>query len=91
MVGSLFYDTLQCLDYVAPVIRWEVNDDELHRIWQEAVVASQHSPGWTEENHENVRQDSRGRDLNPGPHETGVLTTHPRRLVRSINEHTHTH
>jgi hypothetical protein len=46
---------------------------------------SWHMPGRTEENHENLSQDSLspGRDLNPEPpeYETGVLTTQPRRSV----------
>jgi hypothetical protein len=45
-------------------------------------VLSQHSPGGTEKNHENVSQDSRspGRDLKlvtPG-YKAGVLTNQPR-------------
>jgi hypothetical protein len=38
-------------------------------------MTSRHYPGGTEENNENLSQDSRspGRDLNPGPHEYEVV------------------
>jgi hypothetical protein len=46
-------------------------------------VLSWHLPGETEDNHENLSQNSPspGRDLNPGPHEyeTGLLNTHLQR------------
>jgi hypothetical protein len=53
------------------------------RLWPNFKVLSRHSPGGTEENHENLNQDSRGREPNPGPpdYEVGVLTTRPRRSV----------
>jgi hypothetical protein len=45
-------------------------------------------PGGTEKNHEDHSQDSLspGRGLNPGPHECEgrVLTTGPRRSIRSV-------
>jgi hypothetical protein len=54
--------------------------------WSNFKVLSWHSPGWTDESHENLGQNSRspGRDLNPGPpkQEAGVLTTRQRRSVR---------
>jgi hypothetical protein len=68
---------------------WLAND-ELKRIWNEAVVAqfkvkSQHLPGGTEKTHKNFIYDnpSPGRDLNPGPseYEAGVFTNQPRRSV----------
>jgi hypothetical protein len=41
------------------------------RSWANFKVLPRHSPGGTEENHENLSRDSRspGRHLNPGPHE----------------------
>jgi hypothetical protein len=66
-------------------------NDELERMWKEAPVAkfkmlSQHLLGGTEENHENLNQDSQspGRDLNPGPpeYEAEMLTTRPLRMVQ---------
>jgi hypothetical protein len=51
--------------------------------WPNFKVLSRHSPGGTEDNHENRSEVSRSsdRDLNPGPPESeaGVLTTRPRR------------
>jgi hypothetical protein len=60
-------------------------NDELEKMWKEAVVAfkllSRHLSEGTDEYHE-TPQDSRppGRDLNPGPpeYEAGVLTTLPK-------------
>jgi hypothetical protein len=56
-----------------------------NRSWPNVKVASQHSIGGTEENHDNVSQDSLslGRNLNPRPpeYEAGVLTARPRRAV----------
>jgi hypothetical protein len=60
-------------------------NDELEKMWKEAVVAfkllSRYFSEGTDEYHE-TPQDSRslGRELNPGPpeYEAGVLTTLPR-------------
>jgi hypothetical protein len=50
--------------------------DEMKMSWMAAII-----PGGTEENHENLSQNSQspGRDLNPGPpkYEAGVLTRRP--------------
>jgi hypothetical protein len=60
-------------------------NDELEKMLKEAVVVyfkalSQHFPGGTEENHENVINDSRspGQDfyLGPSEEEAGVLVNH---------------
>jgi hypothetical protein len=67
-------------------VGWLMND-ELERIWKEAVVTSfnvipRHFPGW---NKENLSQDcrSQGWHSNPGPpeHETEVLTTRLQHLI----------
>jgi hypothetical protein len=51
------------------------------QVWPSFKVLSQYLPGWTEENHKNLSQDSqsRGQDTNVGPpeYESGVLITQP--------------
>jgi hypothetical protein len=55
----------------------------LMELW--TSLLSRHSPGWTEENHGSLSQDSWSplRNLNPGPpeYEAGVLTTRLRSSV----------
>jgi hypothetical protein len=57
------------------------------QLWSNFKVLSWHSPGGTEENHENPQISIAGRwgrDLNLGPpkYKAGVLTTRPQRSVR---------
>jgi hypothetical protein len=68
-------------------------NDELKMTWKEAVwpnfrVILQNLLGWTEENHENLGQNSRSpcRDFNQRPpeYEAGVLTARPRRSVTCL-------
>jgi hypothetical protein len=56
-----------------------------NRLWPNFKGLSRYSSGRTDENHENLNQDSQspGRDFNPAPaeYEAGVLTSGPRRSV----------
>jgi hypothetical protein len=58
------------------------------RSWPNFKVLSRHSRGETEENQENLSQDSRspGQRIDPGTpeYEVRVLTTRPRRLVSRL-------